>query len=67
MFKENPYDHEDFIIGVPCPFEICPCNMNQWAPKFLDSKEAMDFIEISRRKQTRLLEKIRLLKSAMKV
>ena len=56
IFRENPYKDEEFIIAVKCPYKKCICGQNQWSPKFRNADEAVNFVEIVRRKQARLLQ-----------
>ena len=56
IFRENPYKDENFIFATICPYKRCPCDMDWWTPKFGNATEAVNFVEIVRRKQARLLQ-----------
>ena len=56
IFESNPYRSEDFIRGIKCNIDNCPCaGTNYWNPKFRNETEAASFVNIMRRKQARLL------------
>ena len=56
IFKSNPYKSGEFIYGIKCVIENCPCSgHNYWNPKFRNETEAANFVKIIRRKQARLL------------
>lgn len=54
IFKENPFEHEDWVHGVRCTMRMCGCNANYRIPKFRSKEDAERFIAEKRGEQKRL-------------
>ena len=55
IYKENPFEREDWVHGIRCTKKLCGCAENYRIPKFRSAEEAERFMAEKRLEHKRLM------------